>query len=55
MHVARHSMAYILSEANKPLSVIQSLLGHSDLTTTKIYIEALRSTDEMDEAMEGVF
>lgn len=55
MHVARHTFAFIASEANKPLATIQNLLGHSDLTTTKIYIESIRAAGELDEAVEELF
>ena len=37
-HILRHSFASALVKENAPLPAIQSLLGHSDLRVTSIYI-----------------
>lgn len=54
-HVARHTFAYLSGQANIPLGTIQQLLGHGDITTTKIYVESLQKSEELDDAVEGLF
>lgn len=44
-HCARHTFAVIaLNELNIPINIIQNILGHSDLNTTKIYAKLMDST-----------
>jgi integrase/recombinase XerD len=43
-HSARHSLASLLEAHGVPIRYIQELLGHSDLTTTKIYLHSTDST-----------
>ncbi len=55
MHVARHTFAAIMDEARAPLATIQQLLGHSKIETTARYVQQLRKSAELDEAVDGVF
>jgi integrase len=55
MHVARHTFAAIMDEARAPLATIQQLLGHSKIETTARYVQQLRKSSELDEAVDGVF
>jgi integrase/recombinase XerD len=43
-HVARHTCATFLLNSGVPIEVVQHILGHSDLKTTKIYAKMLNST-----------
>ncbi len=47
MHSLRHSLATTLLEQNEPIHVIQGILGHLDVNTTKRYtavdVDQLRS------------
>jgi len=49
-HCIRHFAATIAANKNAPLTAIQAILGHEDITTTSIYLqfldETLRSTTE---------
>ena len=38
-HAFRHTVGYTLGKAGEPIQVIQTLLGHSNLNTTRIYVE----------------
>ena len=42
-HKLRHTFATNLLRSNAPLPHIQQLLGHSNLTTTQIYLTVLNS------------
>lgn len=55
LHGAKYTFAYQMDRARLPLSTIQHLLGHGRLETTVRHIEELRETDELDDAMDGVF
>jgi len=56
-HLLRHSFAKRLTEQGQPLPVVQKLLGHKSIATTRIYaklnIEQLREVAEYD-SMERV-
>ena len=43
-HVARHTCATYLLNSGVPIEIVQHILGHSDLRTTKIYAKMLNST-----------
>lgn len=55
MHVARHTFAFIMDQSNVPLGTLQQLLGHGDMTTTKIYAESIRRSDDLDKVVKGKF
>jgi integrase/recombinase XerD len=48
-HVARHTCATLLLNKGMPIEVVQKILGHADIRTTKIYARMLNTTvkDEM--------
>lgn len=43
-HVARHTCATLLLNMGVPIEVVQKVLGHADIKTTKIYAKMLNST-----------
>ncbi len=55
LHVARHTFAYLADQGGLPMGTIQQLLGHGKLGTTQNYVESLRRSDELDDAVEGLF
>lgn len=55
MHVARHTFAYISDQASISLVTLQQLLGHSKMTTAMQYVESLRWSEELDEAIRHLF
>ena len=50
-YVARHSFATVLKKSGTSISLISEALGHSDITTTKIYLDSF-DNDQIDEAMK---
>lgn len=38
-HAFRHTVGYAMGKAGEPIQVIQTLLGHSNINTTRIYVE----------------
>lgn len=38
-HVFRHTFATLLADRRIPIEVIQELLGHADISTTRVYVE----------------
>jgi site-specific recombinase XerD len=53
-HIARHSFSDIARKKGTSIYDIQSLLGHSDIGTTKRYLESL-DFDSQDKAHESVY
>jgi integrase/recombinase XerC len=45
IHALRHTFAVEMEKAGAPLSEIQHRLGHENITTTSIYLKAVRSAD----------
>ncbi|HYA90589.1 MAG TPA: tyrosine-type recombinase/integrase, partial [Thermodesulfobacteriota bacterium] len=55
-HCIRHLSATILSNDNTPLLDISQLLGHSDVTTTQIYLRSLglkAATERLSDILKG--
>ena len=50
-YVARHSFATILKNSGVNISLISEVLGHSELSTTMIYLDSFENS-QMDEAMK---
>lgn len=48
-HAFRHTVGYTLGRAGEPIQVIQTLLGHSNINTTRIYVEP--SLDQIQDSM----
>lgn len=44
LHILRHSFAKNIIEKGKPITVLQSLLGHSSLQTTSVYTNPTKRT-----------
>lgn len=52
-YVARHSYASVLKYAGVDISLISQSLGHSDITTTQIYLDSFGNS-QLDEAMANL-
>ena len=50
-YVSRHSFATILKNSGVNISLISEALGHSELSTTLIYLDSFENS-QMDEAMK---
>lgn len=52
-YVARHSFASILKKSGVNIALISEALGHSDLTTTQIYLDSF-DNEQIDNAMKNL-
>lgn len=52
-YVARHTYATVLKRSGVNLAIISESLGHSDLSTTQIYLDSFENT-QIDEAMKNL-
>ena len=52
-YVARHTYATVLKRSGVDLALISESLGHSDLSTTQIYLDSFENS-QIDEAMENL-
>lgn len=52
-YVARHSFASVLKKSGVNIALISEALGHSDLTTTQIYLDSF-DNEQVDEAMKNL-
>ena len=52
-YVARHSYATVLKRAGVSVELISETLGHSDLSTTQIYLDSFENS-QIDKAMENL-
>ena len=52
-YVARHTYATVLKKAGVNIALISESLGHSDLSTTQIYLDSFENT-QVDEAMKNL-
>lgn len=52
-YVARHSFATILKKSGVEIALICEMLGHSDLSTTQIYLDSF-DDEQVDEAMKNL-
>lgn len=52
-YVARHSFASVLKKSGVNIAMISEALGHSDITTTQIYLDSF-DDEQMDEAMKNL-
>ena len=52
-YVARHSFASVLKESGVNIALISEALGHSDLTTTQIYLDSF-DNEQIDNAMKNL-
>ena len=52
-YVARHSFASVLKKSGVNIALISEALGHSDLTTTQIYLDSF-DNEQIDAAMQNL-
>ena len=52
-YVARHSFATVLKRSGVNVALISEALGHSDLTTTQIYLDSFEN-EQINEAMTNL-
>ena len=52
-YVARHSFASVLKKSGTSIAIISEALGHSDLTTTQIYLDSF-DNEQIDNAMKNL-
>ncbi len=52
-YVARHSFATVLKKSGVNVALISEVLGHSDLSTTQIYLDSFENS-QIDEAMRNL-
>ena len=52
-YVARHSFASVLKKSGANIALISEALGHSDITTTQIYLDSF-DNEQIDEAMKSL-
>ena len=52
-YVARHSFASVLKKSGVNIALISEALGHSDLTTTQIYLDSF-DNEQVDDAMKNL-
>ncbi|WP_308663612.1 tyrosine-type recombinase/integrase [uncultured Alistipes sp.] len=50
-YVARHTYATVLKRSGVSVALISESLGHSDLSTTQIYLDSFENA-QIDEAMQ---
>ena len=53
MHVARHTFATVLKRSGVNIAIISESLGHSDLSTTQIYLDSFENS-QIDAAMQNL-
>ena len=52
-YVARHSFATILKRSGVDIGLISELMGHADITTTKIYLDSF-DEEQVEQAMSNL-
>ena len=52
-YVARHTYATVLKRSGVNIAIISESLGHSDISTTQIYLDSFENT-QIDEAMKNL-
>ncbi len=52
-YVARHTFATVMKRSGVSMELISESLGHSNLTTTQIYLDSFENS-QMDEAMQNL-
>ena len=52
-YVARHSFATVLKRSGVSIELISELMGHADISTTKIYLDSFEN-EQVDAAMKNL-